>query len=495
MTELPNLFDRFWFHFGPTLILVGTVFVFWMLSLVSRKSEPAADRLRTLLGLEAMNGGLFFLALCLWVALFALLTGGLASMIWKVVWHSLPTRENVWEWRFLLAQLVALTGVLGAVVALPFTLTRLRLTREQNRTAEESLFNDKINAASADLYAMRQISRKVTDPQAGLILRDMWEDDVVRRNAAIDRLEGLVRERPEMAGRVSRMLGVYVREVSAEIFPEAAKDGEAVQAARSDLEKAAQTLGRLRVIKGVVGEDVEQDLLGAWLSKGDFDGLDFKGARLNDANLQGARLDDANLQGAWLGGANLQEAWLEGANLRGAGLGGANLHEAWLEGANLQEAWLPGANLQEAWLRGANLQGAGLGGANLQEARLMRANLQGAWLIRANLQGAGLGGANLQEAWLEGAKLKFTDLSGCRLAATPLRSVHFSEPVGLTQSQVNESYGVRNGFGQVKLPAGIAAPAHWHVAEAAQQDSRELSNAFGDAYKQWMEEQREDAED
>jgi hypothetical protein len=35
---------------------------------------------------------------------------------------------------------------------------------------------------------------------------DEWEDDVVRRNAAIDRLEGLVRERPEEAERVARLL-------------------------------------------------------------------------------------------------------------------------------------------------------------------------------------------------------------------------------------------------------------------------------------------------
>jgi len=41
-------------------------------------------------------------------------------------------------------------------------------------------------------------------------------DDLVTRNAAIDRLEGLPEERPEAVRRIARMLSVCVRESSRE---------------------------------------------------------------------------------------------------------------------------------------------------------------------------------------------------------------------------------------------------------------------------------------
>lgn len=276
MTELPIAPDLFWFIAGMAGLVFAVAAVNAVMTLMSKEDQPAADRLRALLGLEAMNGGLFFLALCLWGLLLLLLTGGLFWMIWEVAWHSLPTRENVWEWRFLLAQLVALTGVLGAVVALPFTLTRLRLTREQNRTAEDQRriaetahFNERLKAASDDLHARREMKHKWDMGKAD---HSYIEDDIVRRAAAIGALEALARERPAEAPRIGRLLCTYLRELSKLVTPESDEHP------RADMEAAAQTVGGLQKIEWVVAEDVQIDLRGANLAGFDLSGLSFVGA-------------------------------------------------------------------------------------------------------------------------------------------------------------------------------------------------------------------------
>ena len=63
------------------------------------------------------------------------------------------------------------------------------------------------NIATADLSARRQITINKSD---------VWQDDLLKRNAAIDTLEGLARENPGATGRITRMLSVYVREMTRE---------------------------------------------------------------------------------------------------------------------------------------------------------------------------------------------------------------------------------------------------------------------------------------
>ena len=58
-----------------------------------------------------------------------------------------PSDPEAWDFRFLLAQVVALTGVLGALVALPFTLVRIALTRAQNATAAEVMITERLSKA------------------------------------------------------------------------------------------------------------------------------------------------------------------------------------------------------------------------------------------------------------------------------------------------------------------------------------------------------------
>lgn len=164
------------------------------------------------MGLSGVNSGLFFLVLLMWTGLFALLFLSVLWVIADTAGKGVQETDTNWrDWRFVLTKLVALTGVLGAVVALPFTLIRLALTRAQVETAKDSLVNDKIDVAVSDLYAQRQMT---LSPDASGTSFKGWEDDITRRNRAIDRLEGLVGEDRNLSPRVSRMFSVYVRELS-----------------------------------------------------------------------------------------------------------------------------------------------------------------------------------------------------------------------------------------------------------------------------------------
>jgi len=231
---------------------------------------------------------------------------------------------------------------LAAVVGAPFVMWRSAVAAKQAQIAEESLFNDKINAAAADLAARRQVTTVIGEGDTRQVLSE-WRDDLVTRAAAIDRLEGLVEERPDAAPRVARMLSVYVRELSREHPPQnhprvewlrlTEQDGKSAQEAatylemklddetvgalrtwahglqpvRSDMEKAAQTLGRLKDIAGVVAEDVPIDLRGANLQGFDLHGLTFEKAQMQGARLEGANLRAAQMEGAILSAAQFDE--------------------------------------------------------------------------------------------------------------------------------------------------------------------------------------------
>lgn len=331
LTIAPELF---WGLAALAGLLALTAVVFGALSLVANDRVSPVERMRDALGLTGLNGGLFFLALCLWSAIFLSLVAGLLWVIWSVAWAVLPSGQAaLWNWRFTLAQMVALTGVLGAVVALPFTLVRIRLTRDQTaisdqlkRIADEALFNDKIKAAADDLHARRQIKRKsrLENPDEP----DFIEDDIMRRVTAIDRLQGLAQERPDEAPRITRMLCVYLRHLSKGIGP----DNE--EHPRADMEAAAQTIGRMKMVPGVEADKIEIDLRGANLAGFDLSGLCFDGADFRSAELSGASLAMSSLAKAFLPRANLRKADLRWTILCCVDFTCADLSKAWFNGAN-----------------------------------------------------------------------------------------------------------------------------------------------------------------
>ena len=228
-------------------------------------------------------------------------------------------------------------ALIAAVLGAPFLIWSTVIKQRTLTLSQTALFNDKVNAALQGLYARRQITRVVGEDAATVLTE--WEDDIVQRNGAIDRLEGLANERPSEVPRIANMLSVYVRELSrgrAKNYPDGADASpddlsnwaHSLQPFRTDVEKAAQTLGRLR------------DIMGADL---DAITIDLRGANLQGFDLNNLCFDIAKLQRARMEGADLTEARLAGADLRFARMEGAYLREARLEGANLSMAQMDAA--------------------------------------------------------------------------------------------------------------------------------------------------------
>ncbi|MBV0912890.1 pentapeptide repeat-containing protein [Anianabacter salinae] len=405
----------------------------------------------------------------------------------------------------------ASVAALGAAVAFPFTLVRLHYNRRQVLTAEESLFNEKINAAATDLAARRQVTRVIGEGEEQKVLTE-WEDDVVTRAAAIDRLEGLVEENHDAGDRVARLLSIYVRELSRQkdLEPkshprqdwwqrvDAGEDPETVakdlfenpednttealqewarhlEPIRSDMEKAVQTLGRLQEItERILPIDLRRaNLQGFDLGQLDYEMGLFSAARMEGTKLNGARLDGAFLNEARMDGATLINARIERANLKGARMEGAILSGAKMEGAFLVEARLERAFLHEARMDGANLREA-----RMDWAFLYQANMEG-----ADLFGAGIEGADLSLARLKGADLRRvrfdqnTNFIATFIQYAAIKSTNFGR-ANLNQEQVNSTFG--DGDPSTKLPQGIERPAHWPKDDLA------LHGDFLGAWREWQ---------
>ena len=98
------------------------------------------------------------------------------------------------------------------------------------------------------------------------------------------------------------------------------------------------------------------------------------------------------------------------------GLDGVNLKGAVMDDIVLHHSNLKGINLEKADLRGADLSNTDLSGANLKNARLQKAIIKDANLSGADLSGANLQGADLERSNLTGANLKGTNLQAVRMS-------------------------------------------------------------------------------
>ena len=84
--------------------------------------KASVDKFFAQLGMDALPLFVSIVLSILWSLIFLLLLAGLFGLIWDVLLEVPPTRDNaqgVWDWRFRLVQLTALTTVLGAVVIGP----------------------------------------------------------------------------------------------------------------------------------------------------------------------------------------------------------------------------------------------------------------------------------------------------------------------------------------------------------------------------------------
>src|SRR6056297_82409 len=157
-----------WVVTHPMLwILLGLTALFfvvqWLVSLEMDSPTTPDKRIREFaddLGMGRLHPVLFLILALTWGIVAVTLFVGLYMLLWDIIFHEPPEgKEEVCTWRFALAQLAALTTVLGAVIALPITINRLILTRLQTDTAKEGQITDRINKAVEGLGAIKETNR------------------------------------------------------------------------------------------------------------------------------------------------------------------------------------------------------------------------------------------------------------------------------------------------------------------------------------------------
>lgn len=144
-----------------------------------------------------------------------------------------------------------LVGLLGA----PFVAWQAIVRQKQVDIADDVLFNEKLNDANNDLHSRYQTSEKQED---GTYV-DIWTDDIIRRNGAIERLRALAEESAtkgqiENANTIKRILQVYEEASSSNTSrQQTSSDGEKRSIEkeeipadlRPDIKSAGQALERL----------------------------------------------------------------------------------------------------------------------------------------------------------------------------------------------------------------------------------------------------------
>ncbi|MGX0877378.1 hypothetical protein ACSSV4_002066 [Roseovarius sp. MBR-154] len=137
-----------WIFIGLTVVFYGVQRVVGQSAEAPTAPDDRIRRLAETVGMKGLHPVLFLILLLTWGIVAGTLFAGLYAILWQVIFHAPPEgAEDVWNWRFTLAQLVALTTVLGAVIALPITINRLILTRRQTDTVEQGHITDRINKA------------------------------------------------------------------------------------------------------------------------------------------------------------------------------------------------------------------------------------------------------------------------------------------------------------------------------------------------------------
>ena len=335
----------------------------------------------------------------------------------------------------------------AAIIGFPFIVWRSLVAHRQVETSRDELFNTKLNEAIDSLHAQRQITirdpkhmlapRTTIGDEANETLIDVWEDDIIKRNGAIDRLESLAVGRPSEAPRIARTLCVYLRELTREYPAEAAPENatpeeirdwaDELKVKRSDMETAAQVLGRMYEKTGVTPEDLAIDL--------------------SDVNLQAMRLNSLNFEHA-----QMNNAFLDGAKLNRAELNGARLDGAKLNGAELYEAKVIGVRFNDAFLNCAILCGTDLSEMIFNHTELTGADLCGTTLYWANFNGTPLRHAMICYANIDClTEFNISDATGLAL-----KSVDLSKVPNIAEF-INSAFGDAS----VILPKGVARPKSW----------------------------------
>ncbi|MGJ8626655.1 MAG: pentapeptide repeat-containing protein [Sulfitobacter sp.] len=347
---------------APLVVFCGIALASVLISLVplSRFTGKPAPLLaiQDKMGLGGLNSGLFFLILLFWVTLFLLLFGGLLGTIYALLDAPIPKAnqtDDIWSWRFSVLKLASLTAVLGAVVALPFTLMNLALTRRQTEATETGLVTDRLNTAVSSLASFRETSRIgrpvtyysdavksneteiewrgepfILDEFEHITETASWQSfpetgpSIEIRIGGIFALERIARENPAYHFQVIEILCAYIRGnvPTQNLEPSLVLGSFKRKKPREDIQIAITVLGR-RSDEGKKLETVNKfrlDLRGCDLSGADFSNGDYDGCILAECRLEGSRFTKSSLRGAWFFGSLLNFADFWQADMTGSRL-------------------------------------------------------------------------------------------------------------------------------------------------------------------------------
>ncbi|WP_417269633.1 pentapeptide repeat-containing protein [Celeribacter sp.] len=281
------------------------------------KSVPASapegglTKLKERLGAGAWPDILFWGVVLLWIALTGLLIFGLLTFILDIITHPTPQDDDGRTFYTLVTKTAALTAVLGAVVAFPFTVLRLKLTDTQTKTAEQNHFNDILSKAIANLGAEKVVKR---------------EDDVEKsvpalevRNGGILALERLARENLSFHIEVMEILTAYIRH-NIQAYVEYKSAQKKPIRPRDDIITALNVISRRSPAQRQTEKDADYILqlndttfAGMILSGYDFSGINFERTNFSKARLDGLDLSAANLEYCKFSNASLVRVWWQDA--------------------------------------------------------------------------------------------------------------------------------------------------------------------------------------
>jgi len=422
-------------------IFVGLTLVFYLVQGATRQKEKDwvspethIKAVAASLGMAGVPTLIFVVIGLTWLVVAATLLFGLYKLIWDMIWHAVPQGgDEVWPWRFSLAQIAALTTVLGAVIALPLTVNRLLLSRRQTKTVEQGHITDRINTAVEGLGAEKTVKRDGDE---------RTEPNLEVRIGAIYALERLSQDSERDHIQIMEILCAYIRQ-------NAGREGVALPE----------------------GEVTPEDW-GKWANEGrEHPRLDVDVALKVIERRDAKRKQHEKDKGYRLG--------LERAPLRKIILKERDLTRANLSGAELQGAYFIQAQLQETNLSNAHLQGANLLLTQLQGANLWYAELQGTNLLGAHLQRANLGHIKLdQQTDLTAANLKEAAVSFVDFTSMPQFTWHLEAMFG------DASVTLPGGHG----PEHESWPKHWPKFELGYEYDAVsgIINRFDEEWRKWQ---------
>lgn len=210
--------------------------------------------------------------------------------------------------------------VLAALVGAPFIIWRTSIAAKQVGVAEEALYNEKISSAANGLssrYQKTVVSVDEQNPEGSTI----WVDDQVLRAASIDQFEGLVRERPELAPRLVKLIASYIRGTFPTENLEITEPPFRAAIPRMDLQQAVAAISSLLPM----AREIDKSDWRLDLRRCNFDGVNFDNGYFYAVNFTESRLESCSIQDAEMSGANFSGALLNFSWFRGTDLTGAKL--------------------------------------------------------------------------------------------------------------------------------------------------------------------------